>query len=182
MKTYLIHGLAWAIAGCVLNVVLYLLGFHSDPARLVPAQIIGGLTGLVIAITCIALGTKARRSEIPPTEEFGYGRALGAGVMVALFGALFGSMTHYAYAKFINPEFVDVIVQAQVQKLEERNLSAAQIEGAEKMIRSMSGPGVQALFGFIGGVLFGTIISLVTAAILKRPAAPETFATPPTVA
>lgn len=181
MKTYLVYGLAWAIAGSVLAIVLYLLGFHADPDKLVPAQIIGGLGGLVIAITCISLGTKARRAETPATEEFGYGRALGAGVMVALFGALFGSITSYAYAKFINPDFIDVIVQAQVQKLEEKNMSAEKIEAAEKMIRSMSSPGVQAVFGFFGGVLFGTLISLVTAAILKRPAAPEAFATPPPI-
>jgi hypothetical protein len=182
MKTYLIYGLAWAIAGAVLAVTLYLLGFHSDPAKLTSAQIIGGLGGLAIAVICITLGTKARRAETPATEEFGYGRALGAGVMIALFGALFGSITTYAYAKFINPEFVDVIVQAQVQKLEEKKLTAAQIEGAEKMIRMMSSPGVQACFGFIGTILFGTVISLVTAAVLKRSAAPEVFATPPPIA
>ena len=181
MKTYLLYGLAWAIGGFVLMTVLYLLGFHSDTTKFTAAQIIGGLGGFIIAVTCIALGTKARRAQVPATEDFGYGRAFGAGIMITLFGALFGSLTAYTYAKFINPEFVDVIVQAQVQKLEEKNLSAAQIEGAEKMIRSMSSPGVQALFGFLGSLMFGAIISLVTAAILKRPAVPEALATPPPI-
>ena len=182
MKTYLIYGLAWAIAGMVLAVVLYLLGFHSDPARLSAAQVIGGVGGLVIAVICIVLGTKARRAQVPATEEFGYGRALGAGVMVAVCAALFSLATTYVYAKFINPDFSEMIVQAQVAKLEEKRMPAAQVEAAEKMIRTMTSPGVQAVFGCLGMVFFGTIISLVTAAVLKRPEARPILATPPPMA
>jgi len=179
MKTYLTYGAAMAIAGAVLNVVLYLLGFHSDPAKLTTAQIIGACGGLAIGITCLTLGIKARREEIPATEEFGYGRALGAGVMITLFGALFNIVTAFTYAKFINPDFVDVIVQAQSQAMEAKGVPAVQIEGAEKMIRLFAGPVAQAISGFFGGLIFGTLISLVAAAFLKRPAGPESFAEPP---
>ncbi len=182
MKTYLIYGAAMAIAGAVLAIVLYLLGFHSDPAKLTAAQIIGTCVGLGIAITCITLGIKARRAEVPTTEDFGYGRALGAGVMIALFAALFGTVSTFAYAKFINPEFVDVIVQAQIQKMESQGMNSAQLESAEKMIRAMSGPLAQTIFGCLGSFVFGTLISLVAAAVLKRPAAPESFESPPPLA
>src|SRR3954469_9319857 len=118
MKTSLLYGAAMAIAGAMLIMLLYLTGLHSDPAKLTMAQIVGGCGGLVIGIICITLGTKARRAEIPPSEEFGYGRALQAGFMISLFAALFGMITVFVYAKFINPEFADIIVQAQTQKLE----------------------------------------------------------------
>lgn len=179
MKTYLTYGVIWAIAGLVLTVVLYLLGYHSDPAKMTVANYIGGIGGLAIAVACLVFGIRARRDEVPATENFGYGRALGAGVMVALVASVIGIFTTYLYAKVINPEFVDVLVQTQVEKLESKGLSAAQVEGAEKMIRTMSGPGVQAIFACLGGMLFGTIISAIAAAFLKRPAAPETFAAPP---
>ena len=179
MKTYLTYGFAMAIAGAVLAIVLYLLGFHSDPAKLTTAQIIQGVGGLAIGITCITLGTKARRAEIPATEEFGYGRALGAGIMVALFASLLGIVTTFLYAKVINPGFVDVIVQAQTEKFEAKGMSASQIEAAEKMVRMFSGATAQAISAFFGGMFFGTLVSLVTAAVLKRPAAPESFDAPP---
>ncbi len=182
MKTYLTYGVAMAIAGAVLNVVLYLVGLHSDPAKLTIAQIVGGVGGLGICITCLTLGIKARRAEIPATEEFGYGRALGSGVMIALFASLLGIVTTFVYAKFINPDFVDVLVQAQNQKFEAKGMSSTQIESAEKVVRMMSGPAVQAVFSFFGGMVFGTIISLVAAAFLKRPAAPEIPASPPPLA
>jgi hypothetical protein len=179
MKSYLTYGLAMAIAGAVLNIVLYLLGFHSDPAKLLTAQIVGGCGGLAIGITCLTLGIKACRAEVPATEEFGYGRALVAGVMISLFAALINIATTYLYATVINPGFVDVIVQAQAQKFEAQGMSPSQIEAAEKMVRMFSGPAVQAISGFLGGMFFGTLISLVAAAFLKRPAAPESFGAPP---
>lgn len=179
MKIYLNYGLVMAAAGAALAITLYLLGFHSDPEKLTTAQTLGAVGGVVIAATCITLGTLARRALVPPTEEFGYGRAFGAGVAIAAYSALFGIVTTYAYAKFINPEFVDVIVQSQMARLEERGLSASQLEAAEKTVRTMSGPGVQAFFGFFGGILFGTLISLVTAAFLRRRAVTESFVVPP---
>jgi ABC-type dipeptide/oligopeptide/nickel transport system permease component len=182
MKTYLTYGFAMAFAGAALAVLLYLLGYHSDPAKLRAAQGIGMAGGLAIGVTCIVLGTKARRAEIPASEEFGYGRAFGAGFMIALFASLFGIITTFVYAKFINPEFVDVIVQAQVQQLEAKGLSADKIQGAEKVIRTMASPYVQACFSFIAGLVMGTIISLITAAFLKRPAAPFAAETPPSLA
>ena len=181
MKVYLTYGFAMALAGSLLAIGLYLLGFHSQPDKLTTAQIIGTTGGLVIGVICITLGTQARRAEVPATEEFGYGRALGTGVMIALVAATFNIGSTFLYCSLINPGFVDVIVQAQVEKFEAKGMSPAQIEGAEKMIRKFSGPVFQSISGFIGGLLFGTLISLVTAAILKRPAAPEPLDAPPVV-
>ncbi len=181
MKIYLTYGAAMAIAGAVLNVVFYLLGLHSDPAKLSLAQVLGICLGLPISVVCLVLGIKARRAEVPPTEEFSYGRALGAGVMISLFAGLFGMVTTYVYAAFINPEFVDVIVRAQVQGMEAKGLSAAQTEGAEKMIRAFSGPTAQTITALVGSLIFGTVISLIAAAFLKREAAPELLESPPPI-
>ncbi len=171
MKTSLTYGLLMAIAGAVLAISLYLLGFHSDAAKLGTAQILGTVGAVVIGSVCITLGMKAHRTALPASEAFGYGRALGSGVMIALFASLFGIVTTFGYAKFVNPGFSEMIVQAEVAKLEAKGLSGAQLEGAGKMIRMMTGPVAQTAGGFIGGIMFGTLISLVVAAVLKRAAA-----------
>lgn len=173
MKTYLTYGFFMALAGLLLVLALFFLGFHSDPAKLSSAQWIGSLGGLAIGIVTIVLGTKARREEIPPSEAFGYGRALGAGVMIGLVGSFLGIFTNYAYMQFINPGMADLIIQAQVDKLEAKGLSGAQLEQAEKMTRMMIGPVISSCFSFVGGVFFCTVISLITGAILKRPAKEE---------
>ena len=170
METYLKFGGAMAGGGFLISVVLFLVGMHSDPAKLATAQWIQGCLGLAIGIACVVLGTKEKRATVPMTEEFGYGSALGAGVMVTLFGALIGLVTTILYMQVINPGFGDVIMQAQVAKWEAMGMSGARIEQAEGMMKKMMSPPIQAAFGFLGGMLFGTIISLISAEFLKRAA------------
>lgn len=173
MKTYSLYGFFMALAAMVLTLVLFFLGFHSSPAKFPTGQIIGSVGGLVIGITFIVLGTKARRAEWPVAEDFTYGNAFAAGFMVTLFAAIIGLFTNFLYFQIINPGLAEVIVQAQLDKLEAKGLSGAQLEGAEKSIRFFLKPGMTAVFGFIGGVFWGTVISLVTSAFLRRPAVEE---------
>ena len=169
MKTYVTYGFYMSLASALVVFALYFLGFHSEAAKLSTAQTLQMVTGLAIGIATIVLGTKARRAEVPATEDFGYGRALGAGVMITLFAALFGVVFNYVYSSFINPNFIEVMVQAQTEKFEAQGMSGEQIDRAVGMMRGM----MQAAFGFIFGMFFGTVISLVTAAFLKRPATDE---------
>jgi hypothetical protein len=173
MKTYLTYGSAMAGGGFVLVLVLYILGFHSDAAKISTAQWIQIVLGLGIGIACIVLGTQARRASVPAAEEFGYGSALGAGVMITLVAALLGLVTNFVYMHFINPGMTDLIVQAQIAKWEAAGMSSTRIEQAEGMMRKMMNPAVQAAFGFCFAMIFGTLISLVTAAFLKRPSKDE---------
>jgi hypothetical protein len=178
MKTYLTYGFVMALGGALLNLVLFFLGFHSEASKLQTGQWISIPVLIAITVVCIVLGTKARRAEIPAGEEFGYGRALGAGVMIALFGALIGVVCNYVYMQMINPGLNDLVMQAQVQKWEAAGMSSAQVEKAESMMRTMMSPVLQAVFGLLMAMFWGTIVSLITAAFLKRPASD----TPPVVA
>ena len=168
MKTNVTYGFFMALGGMLLTLALYFLGFHSDAAKLSSAQWIGSIGGLAIGVTVLTLGIKARRAAVPPTEEFSYGRALGAGVMITLFAALFGIVTNFLYFQVINPGMTDIIVQAQLDKMEAKGLSGAQLERAEKGIRMFMKPVFSACFAFVGGMFWGTIISLIAAAFLKR--------------
>ena len=119
------------------------------------------------------LGTKARRAEIPTEEAFGYGSALGAGVMITLFATLFGTGFSLLYSTVINPGFTEVILEAQTEKFEAAGMSADAAEKATAVVSKMMHPAVQSAIGFVVGVFFGTLVSLVTAAFLKRPATDE---------
>ena len=171
MKTPLIYGLYMALGGLVLNLILFFLNFHTDVEKFSTGQWIGGILGLIIAITCIALGTKARRDEIPTTEDFGYGSALGSGVMIGVFSCLFGLVSNFLYMRVINPGFREVIIQAQAAKMDAKGIPAAQIERMESMMRSPVGTVINTVSFIIIGMIFFTLISFITAAIFKRPAA-----------
>ncbi len=170
MKTPLIYGLYMALAGLLVNLGLYFAGFHSDVEKLATAQTISSVANLILGVTLLVLGIKARRAEIPLTEDFGYGRALLAGVQVSLFACIFGTICNFLYMGIINRGLKELMVQAQINKWEAAGLSSDKIEGAEKMMRTMMNPALQAVFGLIFGMVICTILSLIVAAFLKRPA------------
>lgn len=182
MKTYLTYGFAMAFGGAVLLFALFFLGFHDNPAKLDTAQWIQGIVGLAISIACTVLGIRARRAEVPADQAFGYGSALGAGVMITLFAALIGIVTTYLYSAVINPNFTDVMLQAQAAKLEEKGIPTDKIEQIQKATAVMMKPPVMAAMGFLSAMFFGTLVSLVAAAFLKRPALEDSADAPPPLA
>jgi hypothetical protein len=169
MKTCALFGFISALAGAFLNLILYFSGFQSDPAKLAAATWIGGVGGLAIGVTCIVLGVKARRAEVPANTGFGYGRALGAGATISLVASFLSSIFTYAYYTFINPGFIDIVIQDKMTKLEASGASSDKLEKAEAGMRMFMGPIPQALGGLIVGFIVGVIISMVVAAVLKRP-------------
>ena len=171
MKTSFIYGLSIAIAGTLLTFILYFLGFHDSIEKFPTGQTIGMIGGLIITVGGLVLAVKARRAETNPEEEFGFGRAMGAGVLTGLFASLFGSISNVTYMSVINPNLQDMIIEGEIIKLEDQGLSAEQIEGAEGMIRMMTGPVASGIMGFVVSFVVCVVLSLIIAAVLKRPAA-----------
>ena len=66
MKTYLTYGFYMAIGSALVIFALYFLGYHEDAAKLGTAQLVQTLTGLVIGLTCVVLGT---RNAAPPCRR-----------------------------------------------------------------------------------------------------------------
>jgi hypothetical protein len=172
MKTCSLYGFISALAGALLGLALYFLGFHSDPAKLATAQLIGTCTGLVIIIACIVLGTKARRAEVPQDQGFGYGAALLAGTQISIVSALLSGIFNYAYLAFINPGFAEILLQDKMDKLQAKGVSGADLDRAESMTRTMLHPVPAAIFGLIYLFIIGFLVALVVAAFMRRPANP----------
>ncbi len=177
MKTSALYGFIWALAGAFLTLILYFTGFHSDVAKLATAGWIGGIAGLGIAVTCMVVGVKARRAELPAEADFGYGAALWTGVLISIVASLLSSLFSYIYWAFINPGFADIVVQNQVSKLEAGGMTGDKLDKAEAMTRVMASPVPQSIIALIMGVLVGTIIALIIAGFLKKPSSD----TPPTM-
>jgi predicted DNA repair protein MutK len=91
-------------------------------------------------------------------------------VQTSFFACIFGVITNFLYMNIINRGLRELMVQAQINKWEALGMSSDRIEQAEKMMRTMMNPALQAVFGLIFGMIICTVISLVVAAFLKRPA------------
>ncbi len=170
MKTYLVYGFGMSAVGFLLQLVLFILGYHSDVEKFGQGQWIAGVAGIVIAVAAIVLGTKVKRAAGPEESGFSYGQAVGAGVMISLFAAILDVVLNYVYVTFINTGFTDIMVQSQMAKAQAKGAGPEQLEQMEKGIRFMAAPVPNAVMVIVMMMIFGTIISLIVAAFLKRPA------------
>jgi hypothetical protein len=169
MSTKFIYALTLTICGALLNLLLYFTGFQTE--KLATGQYFQWL-GFVMMFAILWLGIKAVRDEAPE-KGMSYGRGVGTGTLISLYSGLMSSVYSFIHFKFVNPEFADYQIALLRTKWEAAGIGDAQMEQMEKMTRTMMGPVAQAIMTPIFVVLFGLILSLIIAAILKRPASDQ---------
>lgn len=177
MKTTFKFGIGIAVASFVMGLVLFFLGLHNDPEKLGTGQIVGSVGGLIISIVGLTMAMKARREEFAPEEGFGYGRALGTGVLTSVWSSIVGAILTIVYASVINPGMQEILVETEIMKMEDKGVPASTIEQAEGMINLMTSPAMMGVMNLIFGFIFGVILSLIIAAFVKR--GPVDIAPPP---
>ncbi|HZZ18603.1 MAG TPA: DUF4199 domain-containing protein [Opitutaceae bacterium] len=170
MKTYALYGFISSLAGAFIVLILYFTGLHSDIAKLPTAQWVGGLLGLAAVVTCLILGIKARREEVPLDEDFGFGKSFFAAFMISTISTLLNTVFNYIYNVYINPGFTDIMLQDRLNKIEASGASGAKMDQAEAMTRTMFHPVPQAIFYVIFGMVLAVVLSLIMAGFFTRKA------------
>lgn len=182
MKTSLTYGAAMAIAGAILNLLLFFAGFHDNADKMKVAQWVGGMGGFAIGVTCLVLAMREKRAQYPADAEWSYGPALGGGVLTGMFASLFGLITGYLYFAVLNPGFSELIYQTQVAAMEAKGLSPAQLEKIEPMLRPWTTPVALTLMQFFMGLVWSVVLSLIVAIFLRKRAIANPVTAEPPVA
>lgn len=157
--------------GAVLGLVLMVLSLLVFVLELYEASWINYIS-YAISIGGIVYGIKKHRD----TERGGvisYGGALGYGTLIALFAGIIIAFVTYIYLGYVDDGFVQFQIEEQERQMYERGMADGQIEQSMAYVRKFSTPGVFAIFGVLGNVFMGFIISLIAAAFLKKQ--PEHF-------
>ncbi len=170
MGTKSTYAIILTIASAVFNLLLYFTGFQTE--KLAVGQHLQWL-GFIITIVVLWLGIKAVREE-SPGKYMSYGKGVGTGTLISLFSGLMSAVYTFIHFKFVNTQFVDFNMELIRAKWEQAGMGADQMEKAEGFTRMFMGPVAMAIMTPIMAVFFGLILSLIIAAILKRPAPPET--------
>ncbi len=156
------YGVIAGLTGIVYFLVLDFTGNAGNQAL--------GFVGILFTAIIMFL---AHKEFIRDGDGFmNYGQGLGLGTLMSLVSSIISSIFTFIYVSYINEAFMDTIKEQQVIALEEQGMSDAQIEQALKMSESFTGPTALLIFGIIGGVFFGFIVSLIISAITKK-ARPE---------
>ena len=159
MKSSLYYGVIMGAAMIVLSIILYIVGvgFEQWTSWLTYALMLGVLVW----------STMQYKNSLG-SEGLSYGKALGFGVMVALFAAIINAIYSYLFFTIIAPDGIQILKTMAEEQLLQRGMPDEQIEMAMQMQGKFMTPGAISLMSIPSLVVIGFIISLITSIFLKK--------------
>lgn len=161
------HTMTWgAITGIILivySLVLYLTHQTANKAL--------GYPSYVLLIAGIIIGSIAYRDKILG-GFISYKDAFVTGLLITIFAGILSSFFTFILIRYIDPSVVDQILAQAEEKLITKGLSEDDIEMAMEKSKEFIGSPVMVLIGLLSFAFIGTIISLITAAIVKKEKSP----------
>ncbi len=97
-----------------------------------------------------------------------YGQGLGIGTLLGAVAGVLLSIYSYIYSEFIDPTLRDKIMGKVREQFEQQGMDDDKIDQVMEMSQKWSSPGLSFVFGVLGMIIFGFIVSLVIAAIQKN--------------
>lgn len=97
-----------------------------------------------------------------------YGQGLSIGTLVVLISSILGGVFTYIYVKFVDTGYIEKMRNMQVAEMESKGMSDEQVDQAMAVAEKMMTPGMIVVFAIVGGLVFGFLLSLIIAAIVKN--------------
>jgi hypothetical protein len=156
------YGLILGVIGVLISLILYATG------NSLKLNWVNGVAGFAAMIVIITLGIKKFKAGNGGYLTFGQGVKIG--MFIALLSAVVSIIYNFIFLNFIEPDFMNQVLEVQRAAWEEANMTQDQIEGAESMFKTFSSPVITSLFAIVGAAFFGFIISAIASAIMKKSA------------
>lgn len=158
-QTGLKYGLILALITIAYSLILNLAGLATN--RWLPS--------LLMVVFFAGISFMAHKAFKEGGDGFmSYGQGLGIGTVMALISGLLSGIFSAVYIKFIDDSVMQQAMQEQIENMEDQGMSEAQIDQAMEMAAMFQTPLMLVLFGLLGTLFIGFIISLVVAAITKK--------------
>ena len=165
-RTEIKYGIITGIGICLWILAEYFLGLHTNKME------IGEITiyfAIIIPLITICLGIKEKRDKANKGNISIY-NGIKTGLMISLISTVILAIFLIIYFNYINPEYTEMGVAYHKTKMIRRGKSSVEIELETEKIRAMLGYVNQFLFGTLGIIGSGFIISVVAALVLKKDA------------
>lgn len=143
-----------------------------------------GYTMMVASFLLIYFGIRSYRDN-SLAGQISFGRAFACGILIALITTVcYVAMWEIVYFNFM-PHFMDSYFAAQIHKVQSSGLdpatTAAKVAAIQLSQRSYQNPLVNAAYTFMEPLPVGLIVTLISAAILRRKAPVESTVAPAVV-
>ncbi len=155
-------GLISAVISIVYSVIMIVIGKYQDPSL----NALNIAFGLVVGVGILIYALKEFRTL--NNGYLSYGEGLGVGTLTSGVSGVVAGLFSFVYLKFIDASALEKSLAMARDQWEESGMSEEQIEQAEKYTTMFSSPGVIFVFSVFGALLFGFILSLIIAAVMRR--------------
>jgi hypothetical protein len=165
-NTVIKYGLYALLSGFVFFGLPFLLGMgvNFDYGELI------GYTSMVLSLLFVYFGIKHYRDNVNE-GKVSLGKAIGIGMLIALFSAVGVAFFDYIYTTQINPDFANEYIEYSIKKMEvtltpeELKISSEELR---QQMKDYGSPSFMALMMFTSVLILGFIISLISGLILQR--------------
>lgn len=161
------HTMTWgAITGIVLiiySLILYVMNQTYNQAL--------GILSYVFLIGGIILGSVAYRDKVLG-GFIAYRDAFVTGLLITVFAGILSSFFSFILMRFIDPGLVEQAIVKTEERLLARGISEDDLERAIEGTRKFVSSPFSVILGMVFFTVIGTVISLITAAIVKKEGSP----------
>lgn len=149
------------ITGVIVTIISFLqLAFISDPET--PVRWLSAVV-MIVAIVMAHKAFKALNNGF-----MSYGQGLGIGTVLTVVAGTISSIFSYVYMTFIDPSYMGRVMDLTRAKLEAQGIDEAQIDQAMAMSSTFAGGPLTIVFGILGALIGGFIVSLIISAFTKN--------------
>jgi heme O synthase-like polyprenyltransferase len=159
----LTYGVLLGFLSVAFAVVLYVMEMHVE----------GGWFNFIISIA-LSVGVLVLAYNHYKKDNGGYmglSEALKIGLGIALIAGLISVIYQFILTQYIDPDFMQKMLEVQQQKMVENNpeLTQEQLDMATSMAEKFSSPLITSAITLITSLFFGFIYALIVGLIMKNP-------------
>lgn len=156
------YGALLGVVSILLSVIAYVMNVHLERPTWLSVLSIG------VMILFIVYGLKAFKKD---NDGFlSLGEAIKVGLAIALVSGIIGVLYQYVFVSFIEPDYVEQMVEiTELNMIEDNpNMPQEQRDMAINMTRKFMSPGIMVAIGIIVSLFLGFIISLIGGLVMKE--------------
>lgn len=162
-------GIRFGLMLGLISVILFLIFQFAGMDMAGPARWIG----LPIDIVLIVLAHNYFKEHNDGFMSFGQG--VGISFWIALIGSVISSIFSYIYIKFIDGTMMQQIMDKQIEEMQNKGMSDADIDNAMKYAAPFMSAEAILAFGLIGGLVIIVLMGLVISIFTQKKHPEETF-------
>lgn len=151
--------------GVIAGIIMIIYGMILQLTDMATNQGLAFLNYLFLAVIIFLAHKKYKETG---DGFLSYGQGLGIGFWVSLAGGILAMVFSYVYMKFIDSSVMDQAIEKARYDMEEQGMSDAQVDQAMAISEKFMTPEMIFVFGILGILFFGFILSLIISAITKK--------------